>query len=301
MKVLGWSDFDPLCRELRKKAGELGELYSIDRSGLPDGDPMTIANAMAAAINDNGIDVVLIGSTKLGKDIAARVAALVDASYAADIQTISNDGGLTVQRLVLSGNSMATYQIEGRLVATATAGTFEETDADDHGTELKLTGEAGPIKVTGKQGAAESDFDLTAADYVVGVGRGFKAKDDIGLAEALAKALPGGAVGCSRPVAADLKWLGEEHWIGLSGNEIRPKIYFAAGVSGQIQHVAGIRGSKLIVAINTNKDAPIFQIADYGIVADLYKVLPELTKAIQGRASLGRWPRRQRPTLSRPG
>ncbi len=282
LKVLGWSDFDPLCRQLRKKASELGEMYSIDRSGLPNGDPMTVADAMAAAINDNGIDVVLIGSTKLGKDVAARVAALTDASYAADIQTISTEGGVTVQRLVLSGNSLATYSIEGRLVATATAGTFDETDDDGHGNQLALTGEAGPITVTGKQGAAESDFDLTAADYVVGVGRGFKAKDDLQLAQALADALPGGAVGCSRPVAADLKWLGEEHWIGLSGNEIRPKIYFATGVSGQIQHVAGIRGSKLIVAINTNKDAPIFQVADYGIVADLYKVLPELTKAIQG-------------------
>lgn len=98
--------------------------------------------------------------------------------------------------------------------------------------------------------------------------------------EDLADAL-GGAVGCSRPLAADLKWLGEEHWIGLSGNEIKPRLYVACGVSGQIQHITGCRGSKTIVAINTDEDAPIFEHADYGIVADIYEVLPKLTELIK--------------------
>ena len=88
-------------------------------------------------------------------------------------------------------------------------------------------------------------------------------------------------MGCSRPVAADLKWLGEEHWIGLSGHAIKPKAYIACGVSGQIQHIAGIRGSKLIVAINSNKDAPIFQVADYGVVGDLYQVVPRLVQLLK--------------------
>lgn len=279
LKVLSWSDDDDLCQELRMWGEKNGQARVIYRKDLPDQDPNTIAAGIGAAAAD--FDLILIGSTKLGKDIAARVAAHADASYAADIQSLTGGAGdLTITRSVLSGNSVATYKIEGKLVATAGRGTFfdelDETNVD----ELPISAEASTIKVLGKEGAGESDFVLTAADYVVGVGRGFKAKDDIKLAEAVAKKLKGGAIGCSRPVAADLKWLGEEHWIGLSGNEIKPKVYFAVGVSGQIQHVAGIRGSKLIVAINTNKDAPIFQIADYGIVGDLYKVLPELAELL---------------------
>ncbi len=276
MKVLGWSDNDDLCKEVRQKASALGDVYSVDRSGLPDQDPSTIAAALAAAVKDNGIEAVLIGATKLGKDVAPRLAAHLEWPYAAEVQSIEAADGLTVKRMVLSGNSMATYTMGANAVMTATPGTFEATE-DIEGTKVALSGDGSKVQVTGTKGSEAGDFDLAGADFVVGVGRGFKAKDDIKLAEDLASKLPGGAVGCSRPIAADLKWLGEEHWIGLSGHEIKPKAYIAAGVSGQIQHVAGIRGSKLIVAINTNKDAPIFQVADYGIVGDLYDVLPKLT------------------------
>ena len=275
LKILSWSDDDDLCQELRMWAEKNGDARVVDRKGLPDQDANTIAAGIGAAAGD--FDLILIGSTKLGKDIAARVAALADASYAADIQSLEGSAGaLKISRFVLSGNSVATYEVKGKLVATAGRGTFfdelEPTNVD----ELAISAESSGVTVVETVGAGESDFDLTAADYVVGVGRGFKAEGDIALAQAVADKLKGGAVGCSRPVAADLKWRGEEHWIGLSGNEIKPKVYFAAGVSGQIQHVAGIRGSKLIVAINTNKDAPIFQVADYGIVGDLYTVLPAL-------------------------
>ncbi len=280
MKVLGWSDDDALCMQVRKEAGEHGDEFQVDRSGQPDADPSTIAAAMAAVVQEHGIDVVLLGASKLGKDVAPRLAAHLDWPYAAEVQSIeAGADGLTVQRMVLSGNSMATYTVGKNAVLTATPGTFEAED-DVGGTELALSGEASTVQVVETRGTADHSFDLSSADYVVGVGRGFKAQEDIALAEALAGKLPGGAVGCSRPVAADLKWLGEEHWMGLSGHEIKPKVYFAAGVSGQIQHVAGIRGSKIIVAVNTNKDAPIFQVADYGIVGDLYKVLPKLTELL---------------------
>ncbi|MGB1586323.1 MAG: electron transfer flavoprotein subunit alpha/FixB family protein [Thermoplasmatota archaeon] len=279
LKILSWSDDDDLCQELRMWAEKNGDARVVDRKGLPDQDANTIAAGIGAVAGD--FDLILIGSTKLGKDIAARVAAHADASYAADIQSLEGSAGaLKVSRFVLSGNSVATYEVKGKLVATAGRGTFfdelEATNVD----ELAISAESSGVTVLETVGSGESDFDLTAADYVVGVGRGFKAEGDVALAQAVADKLKGGAVGCSRPVAADLKWLGEEHWIGLSGNEIKPKVYFAAGVSGQIQHVAGIRGSKLIVAINTNKDAPIFQVSDYGIVGDLYDVLPKLAELL---------------------
>jgi len=112
---------------------------------------------------------------------------------------------------------------------------------------------------------------------------GFKNKDDIKYADDLADSLKGKTIGCSRPIAADLKWLSEDHWIGLSGHKVKPKLYIAAGISGQIQHIAGMRESGIIVAINKDPEALIFKSADYGIVGDLYEVLPKLTTALKNK------------------
>jgi len=119
------------------------------------------------------------------------------------------------------------------------------------------------------------------ADIIVSCGRGFKSKEDLKLAEELAEALRGKTIGCSRPLAADLKWLSEDHWIGLSGHKVKPKLYIAVGISGQIQHIAGMRDSNVVVAINKDPDALIFKSADYGIVGDLYQVLPKLTQVVK--------------------
>ncbi len=279
MKVICGS-YDPvLHQEAINQASQFGEAITLDFSKLPDDDSATIAAAVIQAAEAEGADLILLGASKRGKDVAPRVGALLDIPFAGEVQSLEHqDGKWIASRMVLSGNSLATYDLGARAVVSFTQGTFDAPQGEARIADVDVP--ASKVKVVGHEGAAESDFDLSAADYVVGVGRGFKAEGDIQLAEDLAKALPGGAVGCSRPVAADLKWLGEEHWIGLSGHEIKPKVYFAAGVSGQIQHVAGIRGSKLIVAINTNKDAPIFQVADYGIVGDLYQVLPALKEAL---------------------
>ncbi len=279
MKIICGS-YDPvLHQEAINKASELGEAITMDFSKLPDDDSATIAAAVIQAAEAEGAELILLGASKRGKDVAPRVGALLDIPFAGEVQSLERDGDKWIaSRMVLSGNSLATYDLGSRAVVSFTAGTFDAPEGTARIADVDVP--ASKVKVVGHEGGADSDFDLSSADYVVGVGRGFKAKDDVKLAEDLAAALPGGAVGCSRPVAADLKWLGEEHWIGLSGHEIKPKVYFAAGVSGQIQHVAGIRGSKLIVAINTNKDAPIFQVADYGIVADLYQVLPALKAAL---------------------
>ena len=119
------------------------------------------------------------------------------------------------------------------------------------------------------------------ADIYTQLKIGFKNKEDIKLIEDLANAIKGKTVGCSRPIAADLKWLTEDHWIGLSGHKVKPKLYIAAGISGQIQHIAGMRDSGIIVAINKDPEALIFKSADYGIVGDLYDVLPKLTSAVK--------------------
>jgi electron transfer flavoprotein alpha subunit len=115
---------------------------------------------------------------------------------------------------------------------------------------------------------------------VVSAGRGFANKEDLEMAVELAEAM-GGAVGCSRPLSSDLGWLGEEQQIGLTGSHVHPRLYVAVGISGQLQHVVGIKDSKVIVAINKDKEAPIFQVADYGVVGDLYQVLPAFTKVLR--------------------
>lgn len=278
--VLVWSDDAKLLSELSGKAASLGTAQSFDAAGLPDQDSATVALGIAAAAKQANAALVLIGHSKKGKDVAPRVAAHLDWPYASECQAISSANGWTVERMVLSGNSKATYTMGANAVCTANPKTFE--GGGSAAGQVSASGiAASKVKVVGKKEDKHGDFDLGAAPIVVGVGRGFKSQGDLKLAEDLAKAFPGGAVGCSRPIAADLKWLGEEHWIGLSGHQIKPKAYIACGVSGQIQHIAGIRGSKLIVVVNTNKDAPIFQVADYGIVGDLYQVLPKMTQLLK--------------------
>lgn len=277
--VLVWSDDAKLQAELAGKAATLGTAQALDGTSLPDQDSATIALGLAAAAKQSGAALVMVGATKKGKDVGPRVAAHLEWPYASEAQSVTNAGGWTVERMVLSGNSKATYTMGPQAVVTAMPKTFE---AGGSAASVAASGiGASKVKVVGKKEDKHGDFDLGAAPVVVGVGRGFKAQADIKLAEDLAKCFPGGAVGCSRPIAADLKWLGEEHWIGLSGHQIKPKAYIACGVSGQIQHIAGIRGSKLIIAVNTNKDAPIVAVSDYAVIGDLYQVLPKLAQLLK--------------------
>jgi electron transfer flavoprotein alpha subunit len=271
--------------ELCAKAATLGTVHEATDAGLklPDESTDTVARALAAAAKATNADLVLVGHTKRGKDIAPRVATHLDVAYAAECLDVKNESGWVVDRMVLSGNTKATYAIGAKAVVTAAPKAFSGKGSGTPVGPQQV--EPSKVKVLERKAKPASDFDLGSAPVVVGVGRGFKKQEDLKLASELAKAFPGGAVGCSRPIAADLKWLGEEHWIGLSGHQIAPKAYIAVGLSGQIQHIAGIRQSKLIIAINTNKDAPIMQVADYAVVGDLYQVLPKLTDALKRKVT----------------
>ena len=126
-------------------------------------------------------------------------------------------------------------------------------------------------------------MSLDGAEVVVAVGRGLKRKEDLAIVEALADALRG-ELGCSRSLSSEHGWLSEERMIGISGKTCSPRLHVSVGLSGQIQHAVGIRGSKIIVAINQDRSAPIFEIADYGIVGDLYEVVPRLAERLRQRA-----------------
>jgi len=137
-----------------------------------------------------------------------------------------------------------------------------------------------PVTVVSRTAKVRESVDITEAKIVVCVGRGVEKKEDVELVRELARVL-GGEVGCSRPVAEELHWLPEEVYLGISGKKVKPDLYVGVGISGQIQHVTGIRDSKVIFAINKDENAPIFEAADYGIVGDLYKVVPKLIQELK--------------------
>lgn len=244
------------------------------------------ADALEQAIKKTNAGILLVGASIRGRDVAARVATRFEVGMGTDHANIRLEGGRLVgERSYYSGNSIRTEKLtKDPQIATIAARVYEASSGGDgsqasvESIELDIQQPKAKL-VESKQEAAEG-VNLEEADVVVSVGRGVKSKDDLKIAQDLALAL-GGAVGCTRPIAADLKWLGDEHWIGLSGHEVKPKAYIGLGVSGQIQHVAGMRGSKLIIAINKDEEAPLVKISDYAIIDDLYKIVPKLTEAIK--------------------
>jgi len=231
--------------------------------------------------------VILLGSTKKGKELASRLAGTLNVGCVIDaVDLFMDDGKVTVKRVVYSGNAIAVEQFTSDpAIVTVPSKVFEPPVKDDSrkGTVEKktITSKSTASTITNVSKKQTGNVNVEEAEIIVSCGRGFKDKKDIELAQNLADALKGNTVGCSRPISADLKWLPEEHWIGLSGRKVKPKLYIAAGISGQIQHIAGMRDASVVVAINKDADALIFNSADYGIVGDLYTVLPKLTKAIK--------------------
>jgi len=154
-------------------------------------------------------------------------------------------------------------------------------DPNRSGEIIKKDAELVPSLLTIKKKEKWSEINIAEADVIVSGGRGLKKAEDFGILAGLAELL-GGVVGSSRPLVDD-GWIGKEHQVGFSGNTVKPKLYVACGISGSPQHLAGMRDSDVIIAINSDPSAPIFKLADYGIVGDLYEVVPRLTNEIKGR------------------
>ena len=242
---------------------------------------------LSKIIDEKNEGIILIGSDKSGKEIASRLAGKIDAGCVVDATDVNLENGkVTVKRVVYSGNAISVQQfVSTPAIITIPPKVFEPLSPNTKrkGTVEKksITPESSTSMITKVSEKVAGNVNVEEAEIIVSCGRGFKNKDDLKLASDLAEVLKGRTIGCSRPIAADLKWLPEEHWIGLSGHKVKPKLYIAAGISGQIQHIAGMRDSFVVVAINKDADALIFNSADYGIVGDLYSVLPKLTNAIK--------------------
>jgi electron transfer flavoprotein alpha subunit len=229
-------------------------------------------------------EILLIGSTRNGKPLAARLATRLDTGCVPDCArlTVDDNRRLIGERIAYGGNAVAKVAFKSKpQVATVPPRAFEKpTHQTRNGQVIKLDVkvEEPKTQVVERKPLEMSSVNVEEAEYLICCGRGLEKKDDKVLLEELANVL-GGQVGCSRPLVEDRKWFTE--WIGLSGHKVKPKLYMACGISGVIQHVAGIRDSKIIVAINKDPEAPIFEIADYGVVGNLYEVLPALKDALK--------------------
>jgi electron transfer flavoprotein alpha subunit len=263
------------------------KVYYFDHPVLGDFDLLNYKHNIARLVKEVKPESLLIGATHLGRSLAPRIASAVNTGLTADCTSleVGDEGDLIQIRPAFSGNIFAHIRTTTRpQMATVRYKVMQKLPRD-----TKKTGEIvrkdpeivdSILKIVGKEGTG--GVNITEADVVVCGGRGLKSAADFSLIEDLAAAL-GGVVGCSRPVVDD-GWMGKEHQVGFSGNTVKPKLYVAVGVSGSPQHLAGMRGSDVILAINADPSAPIFKVADYGIVGDLYEVVPRLAAEARKRS-----------------
>lgn len=252
-------------------ADELG--YEKKFVTLPDdGSPAEAqAPAVAATVKPEGSDVVLVQNTQEGRVLGGAIAAASAAPIFTQVVKVTES---TVQIARYGGVSLYTFKRDSPVVLVLSGG--EETEIPS---SVEVTGDAYDIMVTDTQQNEGASVNLSAASRIVAVGRGFAKKDDLSLAEDLAAVL-GAEIASSRPLAEGLDWLPRDRYIGISGQNVKPELYVAVGISGQMHHTVGMQDSGTVVVINSDEHALMFDMADYGIVGDLYEVLPELTKAL---------------------
>jgi len=240
--------------------------------------------AFLKAVEASKPGIILIGATKRGKELAARVAAALETGCMTECFSLELDeeGNLVGKRLTYAGSTIAT-EVSRRIphIATIPSRTFETPEPSEgvgEVVELDVSIPKTRVKIVERRDKSKGDMDLEGAPIIVSAGRGFKAKEDLKILEELAGILEA-KVGCSRPISADMGWM--EEWIGISGRKVSPKLYLACGISGTIQHAAGIRNSQLIISINEDENANIHEISDYSFVGNLYTVVPALIKALK--------------------
>jgi electron transfer flavoprotein alpha subunit len=274
------------------RAQELAGLHTVYRSEDPLFDTLTIEafrGALSAAIEDFAPALFLLAATPAGREIAPLAAHRLGTAVAADaIGLEPGEGSLSVRRPIYAGKAIATYRCPLPAVVTLrpnTAKQEERSGPPPRVVELPAP-DPGALKarvVETRMAPGADRIELTEADIVVSGGRGLRGPENFALLEELGKTL-GAAVGASRAVC-DAGWRPHSDQVGQTGKTVCPKLYIACGISGAIQHLAGMSSSKCIVAINKDPAAPIFQAADYGIVGDVFEVLPVLNEKLKGHLS----------------
>ena len=276
-------DLDKVCATL---SNTYAEIWKVSNESLAYPNAELVRQALAKILPAGSI--VLIAHEHFGIDLAPGLSVRMNAACVSDVLGIEGTAGakLKLIRQEFGGQVSAhvTCDTSSGAVITVRPGSFKSLEATGaKGSVIDKSSEVGVLAARRRYletvVAEAGDVDITKHNVLVSIGRGIQEKDNVAMAEELADAL-GAAVSCSRPVV-DAKWLEKSRQVGTSGKTVKPKVYLACGISGAFQHLAGIKGNPFIIAINKNPKAPIFQVADIGIVDDLLEFLPEFTNKVR--------------------
>lgn len=258
------------------------KVHHIANDALNIADAQVYTKVIAEAVNATGAKVLVLSHNNTGRAIAARLSARLKAALAsAAVSLPETTNGFVVKKVVFSGKASANISLNTDIKIISLNQNASKIAAGEGTAEVALLNiavEPGKIKVTATD-KVTGEIPLTEATRVVSGGRGLKGPENWGILEDLAKALDA-ATACSRPVA-DSNWRPHHEHVGQTGIAIAPNLYVAVGISGAIQHLAGVNRSKVIVVINKDAEAPFFKAADYGVVGDIFEVLPKLTREVK--------------------
>lgn len=279
--VLGSASASEL--ETLGKVGAQKVLHAND-SKLDQPALQAYASVIAKAMQDENADVLVLANSSLGTPAAAKVAIKLNASFASNVVELPNtSSGFVVKRSIYTGKAFANIELKSpKKIIAIKKNAAEVKEVGGNAQVVAYTATLNDADFTTKTLSSEKatgDILLPEAEIVVSGGRGMKGPEQWGILEELAKTLHA-ATGCSKPVS-DMGWRPHHEHVGQTGVKVAPQLYIAVGISGAIQHLAGVNSSKCIVVINKDADAPFFKAADYGIVGDAFDVLPKLTAAIQ--------------------
>jgi len=261
-------------------------VYLLENAALDRYSTQDYAAVLAELVKKLGPQAVFFSATALGKDLAPRLAARLGVGLASDCTQVSvRDGTLELTRPVFAGHALLSFRLTCSpqvislrpnvfpLVAAAGAG---ETTRES--VEVPAARTRAEVTEVLQEGGAE--IDVSEADVIVSGGRGMKGPENFALLREISELIPRSAVGASRS-AVDSGWIGHQHQVGQTGKTVSPNLYLAFGISGAIQHLAGMSSSKVIVAVNKDPDAPIFKVADFRVVGDLFQVIPQLKEELK--------------------
>lgn len=295
MKFLAFSEDSKLLSQLITLLRENGEVDAV--AGSTEAAPVEYGAGTVYKLNGNmqfdnvsssiiglmekgSYDAVVVSSTVLGREVAGYISAKTDSEIAPELSSIEfKDGKALTRRWAFGGKTVLEEEWNAK-VFTVLPGIVDITSVEGKSPVEEVQLGESAITVVNEEKKSATGMGIDSAKIIVSVGRGLGKKEGLATVETLAEAVNGEIAG-SRPVCLDYQWLSEDRQVGLSGKKVKPKVYIALGISGQIQHIAGMRNSKVVVSVNKDKSAPIFEESDYGIVGDLYQVVPKLVEAIK--------------------